>query len=291
MTRIFAYIPHKDGTVDDAAAELISAAKQIDATSCPVAILTGFGSELDAACNSLSHSYAEIWKVTNEALRYPNAELIRKALIDVLPYGCILLLPHNHFGIDLSPGLSIKLNAAFVSDVVNIEGVGGTILRLVRQEFGGQVSTHVHCDISSGAVLSIRPGALKPAGDSGFPDCIIDKSAAVGALNTKRRYVETIVADAGDVDISKEPVLVSIGRGIQERGNVAIAQELADAMRCGELLPARGGCQMARKITASGLVRQDRQAEGLYGLRNQRFFSAPGRYKGQSIPYCRQQKS
>ncbi len=32
------------------------------------------------------------------------------------------------------------------------------------------------------------------------------------------------------MDISKEAVLVSIGRGIQEKENVAIAQELADAM-------------------------------------------------------------
>jgi electron transfer flavoprotein alpha subunit len=34
----------------------------------------------------------------------------------------------------------------------------------------------------------------------------------------------------GDVDISKEAVLVGIGRGIQEQENVAIAQELADAL-------------------------------------------------------------
>jgi electron transfer flavoprotein alpha subunit len=39
-----------------------------------------------------------------------------------------------------------------------------------------------------------------------------------------------IVPEAGDVDISKEPVLVSIGRGIQDKDNVSIAQELADAM-------------------------------------------------------------
>ena len=74
----------------------------------------------------------------------------------------IVLVPHEHFGIDLAPGLSIKMNAAFVSDVVAIEGVEGPHLKLVRQEFGGQVSAHVRCDISSGAVITIRPGAFKP---------------------------------------------------------------------------------------------------------------------------------
>ena len=148
----------------------------------------------------------------------------------VLPPGSILLVAHNHFGIDLSPGLSIKLNAAFVSDVMGIDGVEGTSLKVVRQEFGGQVSTHVRCDISSGAVINLRPGAFKPVDSAPANGTIVDKSAEVGALTAGRRYLETVVAEAGDVDITKEPVLVSIGRGIQEQDNVAIAQELADAM-------------------------------------------------------------
>jgi electron transfer flavoprotein alpha subunit len=36
--------------------------------------------------------------------------------------------------------------------------------------------------------------------------------------------------EAGDVDITKEAVLVSVGRGIQEKDNISIAEELAEAM-------------------------------------------------------------
>src|SRR5208283_1959766 len=104
-------------------------------------------------------SYPEIWKIANEGLAYPNAELIRKALQKVLPSNSILLVAHEHFGIDLAPGLSIITNSAFVSDVLDIAGVEGTDLKVIRQEFGGQVSTHVRCDISTGAVVTIRPGA------------------------------------------------------------------------------------------------------------------------------------
>ena len=103
-------------------------------------------------------------------------------------------------------------------------------LKVVRQEFGGQVSTHVRCDISSGAVINVRPGAFKPVEGAAANGVVVDKSAEVGALSAGRRYLETVVAEAGDVDITKEPVLVSIGRGIQEQDNVAIAQELADAL-------------------------------------------------------------
>ena len=118
MARIFAYIAHKGGVADDSAAELAAAAKKIDAAASPVAVVTGWGAELDAVCESLRASYGEIWKIANEALAYPNAELVRKALVNILPRDSIVLVPHSHFGIDLSPGLSIKLNSAFVSDVL-----------------------------------------------------------------------------------------------------------------------------------------------------------------------------
>jgi electron transfer flavoprotein alpha subunit len=230
MARIFAYIVHKGGALDDTSAELVAAAKKIDAASSPTAIATGSGADLDAVCSSLTASYGEIWKISKEALAYPNSDLVRKALVSVLPAGSILLVPHDHFGIDLSPGLAVKMNAPFVSDVMDIGGIEGRYLKLVRQEFGGQVSAHMQCDISEGAVINIRPGAFKPVESAPAGGKVVDKTSEVADLAARRRYLETIASEAGDVDISKEDVLVSIGRGIQEQENVEIAQNLADAM-------------------------------------------------------------
>jgi len=230
MARIFAYIVHKGGVADDSAAELPVAAAKVDAAQPPTAIVTGWGADLDAVCDTLRATYAEVWKIAKEPLAYPNAELVRKALVSVLPQKSILLVPHAHFGVDLSPGLSIRMDASYVPDVMEIEGVDGTSLKLVRQEFGGQVSTHVRCDISAGAVINIRPGAFRPQEVASAGGQVVDKSGEVGNLTSRRRYLETIAAEAGDVDISKQQVLVSIGRGIQEQENIAIAEELAEAL-------------------------------------------------------------
>ncbi|MFZ3262682.1 MAG: electron transfer flavoprotein subunit alpha/FixB family protein [Terriglobales bacterium] len=256
MPRIFAYIAHKDGVPDDSAAELLAAAQRIDANASPVAVVAGWGAELDCVCESVRSSYKEVWKIANEALGYPNAELIRKALVKILPTGSTVLVPHNHFGIDLAPGLSIKLNAAYVSDVLAIEGVEGNVLKVVRQEFGGQVSAHVHCDISSGAVLTVRPGAFKPLETTAVSGLVVDKSAAIGTLTAGRRYLQTVVAEAGDVDITKHNVLVSIGRGIQEKDNVAIAQELAEALgaavSCSRPVVDAKWLEKSRQVGSSG---------------------------------------
>ncbi len=230
MARIFAYILQKNGVVGDSAAELAAAARKIDPAANPTAIVTGIGAELDAACTALRGSYSEIWKIANPALAYPNAELVRKALEKILPQHCIVLVSNDHFGIDLSPGLSVKMNSAYVPDVLGIEGMEGAYLKLVRQEFGGAVSAHVRCDVSTGAVITIRPGAFKPVEGASSNGNVVDKSPEVGALAARRRYLETVVPEAGDVDITKHSVLISIGRGIQEQDNVAIAQELADAL-------------------------------------------------------------
>ena len=256
MGRIFSYIVHRGGVVDDSALELTAVARKIDPIAPATAIVAGWGAELDAVCNSLSSSYREIWKVANEALSYPNAELVRQALVSILPTSSILLVPHDHFGIDLSPGLSIRLNSAFIPDVLAIEGVEEDCLRVVRQEFGGQVSAHVRCDISSGAVINVRPGAFKAEQVTPISSVVIDKSSAVGTLTARRRYLETIVAEAGDVDITKHSVLVSIGRGLQEKDNVVLAEELAEALgaavSCSRPVVDAKWMEKSRQVGSSG---------------------------------------
>ena len=193
-----------------------------------------------------------------------------------LPKGSILLVPHNHFGVDLSPGLSVKMNAAYVPDVVDIEGVAGAALRLVRQEFGGQVSAHVRCDVSSGAVINIRPGAFQPAGrragrgaDFGNAGWGAERRGTAlpgdgGGRDRRRGYHQA--PDSG-LDRPRHP-------GAGECGHRPGTGRCAG--RRGELLEARGGRQVDGEIAAGGFVRPDRQAQGLPGMRHQRLVPAPG---------------
>ena len=229
MAQIFAYITHKDGVADDSALELITAAKKIDGATA-IAVVAGSGADLEKVCTEMAESYKEVYKLDNEAFAYPNAEVIRKALVNLLPADSIVLVPHSTFGMDLAPGLSIKMDSAYVADVVDIEGVEGSNLKVIRQEFGGQVSTHVSCDIAAGAVVTVRPGPFAPDESKGAGGQVTDKSAEVGDLSAKRKYLETVLQEAGDVDITKSDILVSVGRGIEDEENIEVAQELAEAM-------------------------------------------------------------
>lgn len=256
MNNIFIYALHKEGIADDTVAELTAAAKRLDPTTAPTAIVAGAGAELDATCDSIRKLVPTVWKIVNDACATNNAEAIRAALTNIVPAKSIVLVAHEHFGMDLAPGLSIKLNAAYVPDVVNVESALETELKLVRQEFNGQFSTHVNCDPTGGVVLSIRPGAFKAEASTPVNGTIVDKTADVGTIAVRRRYLETVEAAKGDVDITKQTVLVSVGRGIQDPENLSIAQELADvlggAVSCSRPVVDAKWLDKSRQVGSSG---------------------------------------
>jgi electron transfer flavoprotein alpha subunit len=256
MTRIFAYIPFGNGAAEDVAMEFPAAAKKIDETASLTAVVTGSGADLDKVADAMTSLYAEVIKIDNGDLAYPNADIVRKALVNTLPADAVILLPHNTFGMDLGPGLSVKMDSAYAADIVDFEGVDGTSLKAVRQELGGAVSTHVTVDISSGAVITIRPGAFVPVDGGSAGGSVTDKSGEAGDLSAKRKFLEIVEAEVGDVDITKSDVLVSIGRGIEDEENIEVAQELAEAMKavvsCSRPIVDAKWLEKSRQVGTSG---------------------------------------
>ncbi|MBW2427713.1 MAG: electron transfer flavoprotein subunit alpha/FixB family protein [Deltaproteobacteria bacterium] len=254
--QVFAYITHKGGVADDTALELISAAQKINPDASVTAVVTGAGADLDAVCNEMASSYKEVWKVDNDAVAYPNAEVIRGVLLNIVPKGSLVIIPHDTFGMDLGPGLSIKMDVPYVADIVDFEGIDGGNLKTVRQEYSGMAHTHVTCDISAGAVLTTRPGVFQPDESKSAGGQVVDKSGEAGDFAAKRKYLETVVAEVGDVDITKSEVLVSVGRGIEDEDNIEIANELAKAMgadvSCSRPIVDAKWLEKSRQVGTSG---------------------------------------
>lgn len=256
MANIFAYVMHGNGVIDDTAAELAVAAQKIDASAQVTAIVTGSGNQLDAVCQAAAQLYPAVWKIDNSDLAYPNAEIVRKLLINILPADATLLMAHDHLSMDLAPGLSVKINKAFAPDLVGIDGVEGNTLKAVRQEYAGLAHAHVTVDMTDGAILSLRPGVFQPADQAAAGGQIEDKSGQAGDLSAKRRFIEVIEAETGDVDITKADVLVSVGRGIEDQDNIEMAQELADAMgavvACSRPIVDAKWLEKSRQVGTSG---------------------------------------
>lgn len=256
MGSLFVYLEHRGGKLDDAALELASAASALFPSEAPVALLAGSGPDLALAAREAAGVFPEVWTFDQPALAYPNAELLRPLLAKVLPRPAKVILAHGTLGMDLAPGLSVKLDAALVPDVVGFEALEGATLKVIRQEYGGQVSTHVHADIASGAVVTVRSGAFKAAQGPPAGGTVTDRSGEAAGLSARRRFLEVVPAEASGIDITKEDVLVSVGRGIGEKDNLPLVEELAEAMgaalSCSRPLVDAKWLEKARQVGTSG---------------------------------------
>jgi electron transfer flavoprotein alpha subunit len=256
MTKIFAYITHKDGTADDVAMEYPTAAKKIDEAASVTAIVTGHGADLDKVAEQMTGYYSEVIKVDSAEMAYPNAEIVRRALLNIVPADAVFLMGHDTFGMDLAPGLSVKMDSAYAADIVDFEGTDGDLLKTIRQELGGAVSTHVTVDMSAGAVMTIRPGSFAPVEDASAGGSVVDKSGDAGDLSCSRKFLEIVEAEVGDVDITKSDVLVSIGRGIEDEENIEEAEALAEAMgavvSCSRPIVDAKWLEKSRQVGTSG---------------------------------------
>ena len=259
-TNVFVYVVHSEGELDDSALELATVARQLVPDTEPTALVAG--SDIDSVAREAAAAFGEVWKIDDAALAHPNAELLRPILMELLPEGSIVLLPHTTFGFDLAPGLSVKLGAAYVPDVVDVDGIEGTTLKAVRQEFTGQVSTHVHADVADGAVITVRPGAFPAAEAGSAAGEVVDHSAAAAGVEARRTFVEVIEAETGDVDITREEVLVSVGRGIEDEDNLELVEDLAEAMgaavACSRPIVDAKWLDRSRQVGTSGKTVQPR---------------------------------
>ena len=78
-------------------------------------------------------------------------------------------------------------------------------------------------------VITMIPGGYKPEqGKTDIPPEITPFDISIGELKVLlRSYIQPEVTD---IDITKEEVLISIGRGIQTEDNIELAEELAELL-------------------------------------------------------------
>lgn len=139
-----------------------------------------------------------------------------------------VLFGHTSVGMDVASGLSARLGLPLVSQCQAVCASNGT-LQFVSQICGGKIMAE---GVLPGptALVTIVPGGFKPEqGRSAQPPEVVPLAAPAltGLRMTLTQYIEP---EAGDVDISKEPVLIAVGRGLQNRDDLALVEELAQAL-------------------------------------------------------------
>lgn len=165
----------------------------------------------------------------------------------------MVLVPNTTVGMDLAAGLAMHLGIPLVAYCVGARVEGAAVVA-IGQIYGGKILAEVA--LAERAVLSLVPGSYAAAaGRRGATPPV--EHAAVGAIPSRVRTLRYETAPAADVDITKENILVSVGRGFGGAENIPLAEELARALG--------GVVSGSRPVTDSGWLPRGRQV-GKSGL-------------------------
>ncbi|MBI2876964.1 MAG: electron transfer flavoprotein subunit alpha/FixB family protein [Candidatus Tectomicrobia bacterium] len=167
----------------------------------------------------------------------------------------LVLIGGTNVSLGIGPKLSARSRLPFVNFCKDLRVENGTVV-VTSQLFGGKILADLLLPGNRG-IVSICPGSFPPdAGKSERTPPVEAIEIPVEAPKaTFKRYLEP---EAGDVDITRQEILVAVGRGIQHADNLPLAEELARAMG-GAVCASRpvidqGWLPLTRQVGKSGMV-------------------------------------
>lgn len=128
---------------------------------------------------------------------------------------------HSSYGWDLAPRVAIALQAGQVSEIVAVDD-GQLVVPVCNAKLRRTVRT-----LTARTVVTVQAGAFSPTvPPAGTPK--VERIAVSGGGRVTCDGYEA--AQKGGVDLGKAPIIVSAGRGIGKKDNVAVIAGLAAAL-------------------------------------------------------------
>jgi electron transfer flavoprotein alpha subunit len=219
---IFTIAEHRRGELNPVSFELLNLTNLIKGDGKSNAIVLGNNARVFA--EQLAKYADKVLAIEDEALENYSPELYSDVILQVLKGDkpTLVLIGNTTSGIELAACLAVKLNSPVQSDVVNVEISDGiSISKYICQ---GKVMVDMKLRNSEFYVLLVRQGVFKngPEIRGNFEVISIKPSTA-----PRRKFIKFIEPESGEVDISKEDILITVGRGLKDSSNMVIIEELA----------------------------------------------------------------
>ncbi len=167
----------------------------------------------------------------------------------------VVLFPHTYRVRDFAPCIAARAGHALVSDVTGFHVESG-VLVLERLLFQGKLNADYTSSVLGTVFASVQASAFRA-------DTLEPGTAAVESLtpplvaaSIRQQPEPPFRESARAVDLTAAELIVAVGRGIHEEGNIALVAELAEALGA-ELAASRPICDsgwlpMERQVGSSG---------------------------------------
>lgn len=220
-----------DGKVHNCSKELLGKAHELagDLGCNAAAVLIG-GAETIKFADSLCYSGADS-VIAATCDKFANlfeeeyAEIITKLIEERKPD--ILMFGATELGRSLAPRIAAKVGTGLTADCTILEiDSEKRLLKQTRPAFGGNLMATIVCPNHRPQMATVRAGILPlPEEDTSRPVNIENFEAKVAA--PMKEIISEIKAQTEAKSISDSKIIVSAGRGIGSKKNLALVEELA----------------------------------------------------------------
>ncbi len=226
MAEILVVAEHRKQTLADISLQMLSKGRQLAVQMGAELVAVIIGKTIDEHAEQLARWADRVLTVKNDTLEEPLAEPYQRILSPIIRERKpkLILIGHTSFGMDLVPSLAVELQAPLVTDCVDISLENGNITA-IRSIYNGKVNA-VHSFIPCDTVIITGRVGEFPVEETDSRGEIEEIDSPLEELDYKR-FEGYIEQEVSEVDITQADVLVSIGRGIKDRENIEIANELA----------------------------------------------------------------
>ncbi len=222
---IYVVIEHLRGQVADISYVMLAAARALAQGTDGRVIAVLLGHEVQELAADLAAD--QVLSVDHRALTDFTSEAYEKVLVGMIKEHTprAVLLGETSIGAGIANMLSARLALPLVNSCRSLSADG----KFVSHICGGKIMVEGSLTETT-TLIAMIPGGYKPElGRSTAPPEVVSMTApALDGLRMKlAQYIEP---EAGDVDISDEPILVAVGRGLQDQENLELVENLAETL-------------------------------------------------------------
>jgi electron transfer flavoprotein alpha subunit len=230
MAGILVVAEHRQQKLADISLQMLSKGRQLADQTGAELLAVVIGRNVDIYAQELARWANRVIIVKKEELEGSLAEPSQIMLSSIIKQRRpkLVLIGHSSFGMDLAPSLAIELGAPVITDCIGVTMVNDNIT-VTRSIYNGKLNavyTLVPCEtvIVTGRVgeFEVKEGNLQ--GQIEEIDYPLQENIEY------KKFEGYIEQEIGIVDIAQADVVVSIGRGIKEKENIEMAQELAELL-------------------------------------------------------------
>ncbi|MFM8439855.1 MAG: electron transfer flavoprotein subunit alpha/FixB family protein [Acidobacteriota bacterium] len=253
---VLVFIEHKNCVLNKTSLEAIAAAQSIaNDLGVKASAVIPCGGDCSLAAEIAQYDLEKVFVLANPKLGTYTPDGYADAWTGIIKKEnpSHVVMAHTYQVRDFAPKVAARFGGEVIGDCIRYSHEGGRFV-FTRRIFLGKLDADVTAEGGSTVFVTFQSGSFR--GDSAAKGSAAVEKVDVEVRNLRMEPEEPFQEANASVDLTKSEIIVAVGRGIKSQENLAVAQQLADALGA-DLAASRPICDnewlpIDRQIGSSG---------------------------------------